>query len=162
MLAYSIKLRNRKTIVEYIQMNMENQYMLLPNSKFKLMLLSTESGPKSKHSTLFPLLDFFNVVIIEAAASGKKERVTNAPLASSSFLCFLMWPPRACPIGNSTPHIGQRCDLVVFVVFLLAMDPEESDDCSSLLLLLTCLLWLARWPPKDWNDENSFIHVLHL
>ena len=66
-----------------------------------------------------------------------------------------MWPPRACPIGFSKPHIGRR----VFLVFLVT-DPEESDDCSS-VLLLNSFLWLARLPHKYWNDENSSIQVLH-
>ena len=137
---------------------MKNQYIVLPNSNSVLTKLSTEVKSKSKHATLFPLLDFFKVVTV--VVSGMKECVTNTLEAFSrsfSFLCFLMWPPRACPIGNSKPQIGQVWAVVVVVVLGFFFG-DPGSDLSSLLVSFE---WLARWPPKAWNESKSLSQVLH-
>lgn len=59
-------------------------------------------------------------------------------------LCRRMWPPRACPIANSTPQMEHRCTL--------RLDVERSTLGR---------LWLVRWPPRAWNVGNWRLHVLH-
>ena len=69
-------------------------------------------------------------------------------LKMEKLLCFLMCPPRACPIENSSPQIGHGC---IFGFMF-----------GNLYMSTFGLLWLALWPPKAWKEENSLLHVLHL
>ena len=48
--------------------------------------------------------------------------------------------------ANSTPQTEQRASLGL-----------RSPSPSS-----RGFLWLARWPPRAWNDGNTHSHVLHL
>ncbi|RZR81834.1 hypothetical protein BHM03_00008136 [Ensete ventricosum] len=64
--------------------------------------------------------------------------------SSATGLCRRMWPPRACPIANSTPQMEHRCTL--------RLDVERSTLGR---------LWLVRWPPSAWNVGNWRLHVLH-
>lgn len=101
------------------------------------------------------------------------------------FLCLLMCPPKACPDENSAPHMEHSWTLDLAVIVLLLLLYKTVDNCkvrvvlvgtqkSSWLLLLLwtspCfssapglenLLWLARWPPRAWNEGKHRLQVLH-
>ncbi|PKA45843.1 hypothetical protein AXF42_Ash021827 [Apostasia shenzhenica] len=59
----------------------------------------------------------------------------GARVSSSPFLWRRMWPPSACPIGNSIPQIGQPCAL-----------PSAGPWPAA--PPLSGLLWLVRCPPS--------------
>lgn len=69
---------------------------------------------------------------------------------SITFLCLLIWPPNACPIANSRPHIEHSCTLGLAFC---------ARFCSS--STVRGLLWLARCPPSAWNEGNRRWQVLH-
>lgn len=71
------------------------------------------------------------------------------PSFKEADLCFLMCPPRACPIPNSSPQMGHWC-------FFCAIEHERFEAMSF------SFLWLARWPPSAWNEWNFLLRVLHL
>ena len=115
---------------------------------------------RSRHKTL-RLVVFFTTGTFEEEEERPKE---TCCCLSSRFkgawlcLCLLMWPPRACPIANSSPQMEHSC------VFGLVGEP--SGDCEESRLpsppiINLGFLWLARWPPSAWNDGNCRLHVLH-
>jgi len=65
-------------------------------------------------------------------------------------LCFLMCPPKACPIWNTSPQMEHWCN------FGVPTEHEKFEDkrCN--------FLWLARWPPRAWKERNCLLQVLHL
>lgn len=119
-----------------------------PNNNFKSFSKGVKF--KSKHITLL-LLDLFST-----AGTFKSFRVMGENPWLIVALCRLMCPPKACPIPNSRPQIEHSC--------IFGLSPAElwslvRSLCSSSVNL--GLLWLARWPPSAWNDENWRLQVLH-
>ena len=116
-----------------------------PNSNFKSFSKGVKF--KSKHITLV-LFDLFSTGTFFSMAAEENEPSIVA-------LCLLMWPPKACPIANSSPHIGHSCILGLFPRF---WDFVRSFSSSPINF---GLLWLALWPPRAWNDGNWRLQVLH-
>jgi hypothetical protein len=107
---------------------------------------------KSKHKTLL-LLDFFTTgtTCLWSELGGLKGSASWF-WSFKAALCLLIWPPKACPIANSSPQIEHSC------VLGFAGDWDSKLPSPPINL---GFLWLARWPPKAWNDGNFLLHVLH-
>jgi len=116
---------------------------LFPNSNFKSFSNGVRLRSNSKHITLLLLLERFRI-----GALGITEEESPSFMLP---LCFLMCPPRAWPKENSCPQIEHSC--------ALGFRPRLRSFASSPSSL--GFLWLARWPPSAWNDENLRLHVLH-
>lgn len=67
-------------------------------------------------------------------------------------LCRLIWPPKACPRANSCPQMEHR--------WTLGLSATASARRWSPAAILD-FLWLARWPPSAWKEENCRLQVLH-
>lgn len=80
----------------------------------------------------------------------KSKHKSNLLCLWTWVLCFLMWPPRACPIPNWIPQMGHGCVLLSFK----GICEEESKSLG--------LLWLALCPPRAWKEGNTLLQVLHL
>lgn len=122
-------------------------YPMHPHQLHNLRSFSTGTKFKSKHNTLI-LLDFF---ITGTACTERRWSISKPWLMAA--LCLLMWPPSACPMANSSPHTGHPC------VFGFAGEVGVLWNRSPAISL--GFLWLARWPPRAWNDGNCRSHVLH-
>ncbi|KAL4298254.1 hypothetical protein GQ457_12G009360 [Hibiscus cannabinus] len=55
---------------------------------------------KSKQTTLRLLLDLFNTGTVDTSGNGEK-------LSSAATRCFLICPPKACPVENCWPQMEQ-------------------------------------------------------
>ena len=119
-----------------------------PNNNFKSFSKGVKFKSNSKHKTLL-LFDLLSTGTFESIVV-----VVNASFIIA--LCRLIWPPKACPIANSRPHIEHSC--ILGLLFPKFWDFFQSF-CSSPDNF--GLLWLARWPPKAWNDGNWRLQVLH-
>lgn len=100
---------------------------------------------KSNPKTLLPLFDRLDT------GGDCETTMTESKLSFMAILCLLMWPPKACPIENSCPHIEHSCSLGFVVVVVVELTP----------LISLGFLWLALWPPRAWNDGNWRLQVLH-
>lgn len=121
----------------------------LPNTN----LFSEGVKFKSKHKTLL-LFDFFTIGAIGGDSDNSGDGSRFWPAVVDADLCRLMWPPSACPIGNSRPQMVHSC--------VFGFGGDASSWCrSSPAAVNLGFLWLARWPPSAWNDGNCLLHVLH-
>lgn len=130
-------------------------------------LLSFSDGVKfrSKHKILPPPFVFLtrggwdrggcggDKLLLGWLVSRAWSSVNNVVVA----LCLLICPPSAWPIANSNPQILHSC------VFGFDGDPcdEDPSEFPPSAPTIRGFLWLARWPPSAWNDENWRLHVLH-
>lgn len=120
---------------------------IFPNKNFK----SFSKGVKFKSNpkTLLLLFDLLSTGNLGKTGSAAKLSVMAAR-------CFLMWPPKACPRANSRPQMEHSC--IFGFVDKLKNLAASSFNFSPINL---GLLWLARWPPRAWNDGNVRLQVLH-
>lgn len=116
---------------------------LFPNNNFKSFSNGVRFRSNSKLITLLLLFERFR----SGAFTITEEENASFMLP----LCFLMCPPRAWPKENSIPQMEHSC--------VLGFRPRLRSLASSPSNL--GFLWLARWPPSAWNDENLRLHVLH-
>lgn len=109
---------------------------------------------KSKHRTLLLLFDFFKTGTAGGWAAASSLSVLLLAAWMLLALCLLIWPPSACPMGNSIPQMEH------WWFFGFGGDWGNSNkfpaDPTSF-----GFLWLARWPPNAWNEEKFLLHVLH-
>lgn len=112
---------------------------------------------KSKHITLL-LFDLFTTGTarwISESMDKDSSGQTRFSFKAATALCRLMWPPSACPIANSSPHIEHS--------WVLGLGGEICNFVFSFTSPSVNLgfLWLALWPPRAWKDGNWRLHVLH-
>lgn len=122
----------------------------------RLSLRSSSSNGikfKSKHRfNLPPSLDFLRM-----DKESESLRFNKPPLMA--VLCFLMCPPRACPMANSSPQMGQGC--ILGCCFVTGLGNVWWWHERSVIISLG-FLWLALCPPSAWKEENLRLQVLHL
>ncbi|EOY18251.1 Uncharacterized protein TCM_042836 [Theobroma cacao] len=106
---------------------------------------------KSKHKTLL-LFDFFTIGAIPTGSLDKLKGSCWWLFSLKPALCLLICPPKACPIANSSPQMEHSCVLGLAGGWF-SMPPSPSVNLG--------FLWLARWPPRAWNEGNCRLHVLH-
>ncbi|CAL5322444.1 unnamed protein product [Camellia sinensis] len=112
---------------------------------------------KSKHTTLL-VLDFFTTgsccCDCDEDKDSSVEWLSLKAVVAAAALCRLMWPPKACPMANSRPHIEHSWVLglggELWVIIFMSPPPINLG-----------FLWLALWPPRAWNDGNWRLQVLH-
>ena len=133
-----------------------NQMKQLRTGVLKLSFRSSSSiGVKFKSKRKFNLSwasfdEFFKMDNEEGLPHNKPSLI--------ALLCFLMCPPKACPMANSSPQIGHGCILGCFMVGLFG-----NSWCHERSVTISFgFLWLALWPPRAWKEENLLLQVLHL
>ena len=83
--------------------------------------------------------------------------VPSRAAASNAALCLRMWPPSACPVGNTTPQAWHRCTSLAAAP-LPGLAPSRRSRPSA---RTRGRLWLVRWPPRAWNVANARPQVRH-
>lgn len=148
---------NKKKRIWFSTKLISNQMKQLSTGVLRLSLRSSSSnGVKFKSKRKF---NFWSPSFDDSfKMDNEEEGLPHNKPSLIAVLCFLMCPPKACPIANSSPQIGHGC--ILGCCFMVGFGNSWWHERS--VTMSFGFLWLALWPPRAWKEENLLLQVLHL